>query len=461
MQPCALAAPRLALLTCPRCTASNLEYFRFCQLCGWQRPLLGLPSALENVDWVTVHEVAAQFADAADATQHHQKQDAVYESFQAFCASLCAPFQPCHAASASPAVVCHFLAYRATHSSGTLSQLHAQDCPQLGTCECPRRMKFTTLEKLLGALRRELNSQCGLGLTYGTEASSSAACGNPAAAPRVVRWVAEYTKHQKRAGVSVQQAVPITREDSKRVITCIDSQLFGLQMKRPAPDVPVLDAQTRQYFELLRLKSFFAVDGRTGQRGGDLIQTLCARVASFPDNDGFLFGWTSGKTFRDAHMFGMEADAGDVTCGCAALRQYTDFCTSILKWDMSTGYLWPAVVPTGPLTAARKCTYFDVSAASKAFSALVQLAGIQRHITLSGYRSGVAIRNALSGESLMAGMEKSYWRTNATALHYIKLFEVLSHSGLKRNNYTRGISEQELQRISELPLTMLAAFRST
>ena len=52
-----------------------------------------------------------------------------------------------------------------------------------------------------------------------------------------------------------------------------------------------------------------------------------------------------------------------------------------------------------------------------------------RNVTLHGLRSGCAITLALAGTKLDQIMDHVGWRSSSTALHYIKLNQVLSSGG--------------------------------
>jgi len=454
MMPCASAQPRLATVMCQRCKATNFENFRFCQLCGWQRPTLMLPAAI-SVDWETTNQLASVLETAAATTRHAQSKDAVLENFSAFCASL---DQPCHAALATPRTVILWLAHRAS-SSLTAGKEHTVACTQQEDCDCPVRMKFSSLIKLLGKLHTVLKEQCGLGSVFVPQAMLGAGGGNPTDATSVKLWVKAYETHQKGLGMAVEQVPPIVQADVVMIIAEIDRRLVAPLALCAMKDADE-DYRLRYVFDHLLMRSFLAADSSTGQRGSDLSQTLCRKVAWFPDKDGLLMSWTAGKTFRDTHTFGMpfSSDKDDTTCGCAAVVQWARFCTDTLGWNMSVGYLWPAISNTGLLRDARLDEPFPIRKIGDSFKALVTASAVTRPLTLSGLRSGVAIRRALSGETLQSCMEKSYWKTSRTALHYIKLFEVLGHSGLKRKPDSMHVSEAEYREINELPLNAYCAF---
>jgi hypothetical protein len=80
-------------------------------------------------------------------------------------------------------------------------------------------------------------------------------------------------------------------------------------------------------------------------------------------------------------------------------------------------------------------------------------AGVERTLTMSGYRSGTAIRDALKGDTLKEVMDKSYWRSGKTALHYVKLMEVLGYSGVKQGSIAKGMfTEAEYAKVNAMPL---------
>ena len=458
LAPCPVAAATPAIVTSLCCGSMCLANHRFCGGCGAARPLVQpLPHALHDVNWQLVCLVANKHAVGAGASKHRAKEQAALDSFASFCASL--PGGARSVVHASSVEVIWFLAWRATHGSGR-TIVHDIACPAAGPCACPVLLKASTMGKLLGSLRRELDSVCGC--SAGSRHSLQEAA-NPAAAPAVERWLAEYENAQRRAGVTTTQVTPVFEFDTAKFAMQAMSE-HHVAVTRWADTQPQRadSRELRDAFMLIQVRALALCDGRTGQRPGDLCQTLCRSTVRFPANDGFLFNWTAGKTYRDGHLFGMpmDTDVSSVTCGCQALESYVSFCKSVLKWDMSGGgYLFPAVTATGELRRLSPATPLSVSKASTLFAAVCVRAGIPGHHTLSGFRSGTAVTNALKGDSLMQVMDSSYWKTGRTALHYLKIMEVLGHSGTVRDARTaHSVTPEDYARIMDLPNGCYAAF---
>jgi hypothetical protein len=275
----------------------------------------------------------------------------------------------------------------------------------------------------------------------------------------VLRWVTAYTAEQKRAGVTPAQVTPVFSFDTAKFATqCSTDFDAAMTTFHSRGDRVAL----RRAFESQRMRAYALVDGSTGQRPGDLAQTLCKRVISFPAGDGYLLNFVSGKTYKEGKMWGLHRDiASPTTCGFSALKQFFNFCESVLGWNMtSDGYVFMDVSSSGDIADARLASPFKVSTASAQLAAGMARAGVEGRRTMSGYRAGTAIRNALQGDTLMECMDKSYWKTGRTALHYLKLMDVLGHSGLKRSSADKTkLSESEYQTIMNAPLSCAAAFR--
>lgn len=415
--------------------------------------MVALPAPAAVWNWDRVFSVANDIATAAATTTHRVKEGAEAKRFGEFCAAL---GQGLHVSQASPQVIIWFLAYRASHSTGG-TQVHAIDCPAPAAgCSCPVMMKYTTLEKVLGSVRRFLGSEWNMGDTYASEALGGAS-GNPAASAEVRRWLDAYIRRQKDAGVAIQQAQPVFSMDTAKFAMQCD---FEANVAAAAYAKSAADSDLRLWFQLRQMHAFALTDGATGQRAGDLAKTLARRVVAFPDRAGLLFNWTAGKTYRDGHMYGVpRADISQTeTCAVRAIERYVEFCSSQLEWDMTAGRLFPDVAPVGPLRAARLDAPMPIAAASAWLSQLMMRAGVDRHLTMSGYRSGTAIRHVLEGDNLMQAMEKSYWKTPSTALHYLKMFEVLGHSNVRTKAVNAGISEQQYQNVMNQPLMCVPAF---
>ena len=454
---CPVVYPMPAVVSSLCCGAFNLATFRFCGECGTQRPRVGaLPDKLSGcVDWARVQANADRFAGEAAGTAHRTADDSTISSFAAFLSSL--PNGGIDIMQAKPGHVVLYLGYRTSHTAAQ-TVMHDIACAELPGCGCPKMMKYSTLESLLRRLRRNLSEQAGCGDTH-TDCPRTGLAGNPAAAPEVTRWVTAYTAAQKRAGITTTEVTPVFSFDTAKFALQCDSEFQG-QVNRFYEDND--PGALRQSFLLLRMYAFALVDGATGQRPGDLAQTLCKRVISFPSGDGYILNFVSGKTYKDGHMFGLHRDSTSLpTCGFTALQRYFTFCEHVLGWNMTgEGYVFMDVKADGHMKDARLASPFKVATASTQLSALMKRAGVEGHHTMSGYRAGTAIRNALMGESLMSCMDSSYWKSGRTALHYLKLMEVLGHSGLKaKAKQETNISEAEYENIMSSPLRCVADLR--
>ena len=60
----------------------------------------------------------------------------------------------------------------------------------------------------------------------------------------------------------------------------------------------------------------------------------------------------------------------------------------------------------------------------------------------------------------MEAMEKSYyWKTPGTALHYLKMFEVLGHPTSKSHAVEHGVTEEQYLAAMKQPLECVPAFK--
>ena len=96
--------------------------------------------------------------------------------------------------------------------------------------------------------------------------------------------------------------------------------------------------------------------------------------------------------------------------------------------DVSTGYLFRSVSKEGLITPRA----LEAAAAQSRLSIYVnELKGSlsSDHLTLHGFRSGAAISMALVDVSLDQIMDHVGWKNSKTALHYIKLSQVVNPAG--------------------------------
>jgi hypothetical protein len=68
--------------------------------------------------------------------------------------------------------------------------------------------------------------------------------------------------------------------------------------------------------------------------------------------------------------------------------------------------------------------------------------------SMHSFRSGGAISKILEGEALETVMKEAYWKSPRTAIHYMKILEVLQPMG----EFRQGVTEEENKKANEMPL---------
>jgi len=177
--------------------------------------------------------------------------------------------------------------------------VHTRSCPELGSrtrqkCRCPSRMNWSSLDSLIGKLRRIFND-AGRVSDWAPESAS----GNPCASRPVREYLKAIKREQSMAGVTPNQAVPFFRDKLIKLCHYL-SQELRRERERNCGEESALS------LSLIRDRAFFCLDLHTCKRGGDLCKLTIPQTIRLPDNSGFLFNMTISKTIRDGsvHSFG-------------------------------------------------------------------------------------------------------------------------------------------------------------
>ena len=236
--------------------------------------------------------------------------------------------------------------------------------------------------------------------------------GNPAACRSVKTYLANVREEQLKARVTPHQADSILVGDLALISNHIEHML--LHKANSAIQIFV-HARDQALFKAL----FFA-----GDRGADLLLTKVSNILRLPDNSGFLFNHTWTKSLRsgDANVFAFKRG-----CPFRGLEVYVSVCKSI-GIKLVPGFLFRPVTKSN-----------TVSSHSLGSSA----AQARLYLTIHGFRSAAAVSLALEGVSLHEIMDHVGWKTSKTALHYIKLRQVVNPAGVAARlaNLPQGTDE--------------------
>ena len=149
----------------------------------------------------------------------------------------------------------------------------------------------------------------------------------------------------------------------------------------------------------------------------------------FPDNSGFLFNqvWTKSLRPRDANVFACRRGSNLNVCPLWGLELYVNVC-NLLGIRLAPGFLIRPITKSNGVGSA--CLEPPaVQARLNFYVSLLAQRLTSGHFTLHGFRSGTAVSLALEGVSLNEIMDHVGWRSNKTALHYIKLKQVVNPAG--------------------------------
>lgn len=403
-------------VSCPQCGHANDEQFLFCQNCGYQRKReVSSPNLLKKlkfpVDEESIQSRMSDLVKVKNNTRYARQKSALEVQLSEFLA-VCSP--PKDLQSAIPRDIIAFLVWK---DQGGRTVVHNPTCPnlgktKLGTCGCPKRLAFGTVDSLIGKLRAVFSS-----IGRGGEWISLLGIGNPAADTSVKQYLNSIREEQLKVHTTPQQADPVFVSDIEVLSQYLQHLLEGNTLD---PSEVYIVARDQAMFKAL----FFSAD-----RAADLLGIHTTTVLRFPDDSGLLFNqvWTKSLRSGDSNVFALRRGNNSLICPVHGLEVYFRICNA-LKVDISSGYLFRTVSKEGSVTARA----LEATAAQARLKLYVkQLKGSlsSDRITLHGFRSGAAISMALTDVPLDQIMDHVGWKNSKTALYYIKLKQVLNPAG--------------------------------
>ena len=280
-------------------------------------------------------------------------------------------------------------------------------------CECPKRLAFGTVDSLIGKLRA-IFAESG----RGAEWQSLLGVGNPASCRSVKNYLSNVREEQLKARVTPRQAEPILVNDLLVISEYIRALLLHSSTLRAI-----------QIFMYARDQALFKALFFAGDRAADLLQVKVSDVLRFSDNSGLLFNhvWTKSLRSGDANVFAFKRGSNPLICPVRGLEMYFDVC-KLLRINLAPGFLFRSISKSGGVCIS----HLESSAAQARLSFYVSaLVGelSSSHLTVHGFRSGAAVSLALRGVSLSEIMDHIGWKSSKTALHYIKLKQVVNPAG--------------------------------
>lgn len=374
-------------------------------MCGYVRKSTPSDaSSTVEIDLQAIDARLQQLRHRVQSSSYSKQKSSLRREFDSFLYSL--PIaKTIH--SATPSDVSRFLVWK-DRSGKTI--LHIAGCPtgtlQSATkCVCPRRLAFKTIDSYIGKLRsifKELG-RCG-------EWNSILGFGNPANSITVQQYLKASTEEQLRARITPKQAIPLFLPK-----LLLLARFWNKKMSDPhlTPSGLFLLARDQAFFKTL----FFSAD-----RGSDLGLVNTEEILRFPQDDGFLFNHTWGKTLRDgaSNVFGIRRHQNPELCPVKAIETYIAICSE-LKIIITKGYLFRPTNPQGHILNKA----FTGSAAEARLKIYLKQAQLDDGETLHSFRCGSAITLALTGSQLADIMSHVGWNNKGTALYYMKLAEVL------------------------------------
>lgn len=404
-------------VACPCCHYPNDESFCFCQQCGYARQTVSSAEATSgqlNIDEAAIARRMNELSQQRLASRYSKQKSALELELIRFLRNLTPPKS---IVSALPAEVIGFLIWKDKNGR---TQVHEPSCTvgrspknARGTCECPKRLAFGTVDSLIGKLRA-IFANAG----RGSEWHSLLGVGNPAACRTVRNYLADVREEQLKARVLPRQAEPVLVADLEVICKHLHEELCAAG-----------PLSATQLYILARDQAVFKALFFAGDRAADLFQLKTSDVYRMPDNSGLLLNHYWTKTLRegDVHVFAFKRGKNKTICPVQGIELYVNMC-GLLKLQLSPGFLFRSVSKSGGIS----CQGFETAAAQARLDNYTkklkgQLSG--ERFTMHGFRSGAAVSLALAGVEMRNIMDHIGWRSSKTALHYIKVKQVMNPAG--------------------------------
>ena len=267
---------------CPDCSYPNDTGFRFCQACGYKRKSLAPDDNphLVSLDLPSLDHRLETLQAVNDHKPYQVQKSKLRKELESFLSSL-----PCPKTllSASPRDVTRFLVWKDRKGK---TKVHVPTCSLFGAkkaevCSCPSTLAAGTVANLIGKLR-SLFVESG----RGGEWNDLLGIGNPASHHSVKQYLILIREEQARARITPKQAVPLFFDKLLRLCSFLKESIF-------APQILPL-----QRYIYARDLAFFCLELFAGDRASDLGRIFTKEVLTLPDDEGFLFKHTFGKTLR-------------------------------------------------------------------------------------------------------------------------------------------------------------------
>ena len=143
---------------------------------------------------------------------------------------------------------------------------------------------------------------------------------------------------------------------------------------------------------------------------------------SLPDNQGFIFRQSVGKTLRgrDFHVFAIKRCSNPLVCPASSLDRYVQLC-KLLNVDRREGYLFRATDKTNKVSEK---PFVGSAVAARLTSYLASL-GISEDETMHSLRRGCSITLSMLGVPLADIARHVGWKSTQMARYYCQTDKVL------------------------------------
>ena len=166
--------------------------------------------------------------------------------------------------------------------------------------------------------------------------SYSLSIGNPAFHPIISNYLKSIREEQAQARITPKQAVPLFFDKFLALCNSIKASLLQQDI-----------SPTTRYMYARDL-AFSCLDFYSGDRASDLGRLKTSDVVCLPDQEGFLFGHTFGKTLRGkhTHKFAVKPSSSPSSYPVANLKLYVLLCDRT-RINLRQGFLFRTTDPKG------------------------------------------------------------------------------------------------------------------
>jgi integrase len=293
---------------------------------------------------------------------------------------------------------------------------------QTGSCECPVRLKHSSVVQFVNALKHAFDDLGRIGRWI-----ASTGTGNPVTHSSVADYLAAIKTEQSAAGVLTVRAVPLLRSKLRLLID---------RMRLEAACAKSLWDRANA----MRDTAWFLVAWAGLARSKQLTTLMNSELDKSAGASVWRLGFTKTKTCRSGteQPIYLRKDVDKLLCAIRALDAWISFARSQLYWDMEFGYVFSPIVKEGSLLIRGRGPPARNTQAVHLASRLHRYNMYEKE-TLHGLRASGAIDLYFGGATVEQVARAGHWASEDMAMWYMGISKVeQAHSMSLRGTGARG-----------------------